>query len=70
MLPGGQKYRNDASSYFFTWFSALEQKPAQIIIYRTYKTPLAGADCTLKEDGLHYEFLANILRPDQLKPAT
>ena len=60
---------NDASSYFFTWFSALEQKPAQIIIYRTYKTPLAGADCTLKEDGLHYEFLANILRPDQLKPA-
>ncbi len=60
---------NDASSYFFTWFSALEQKPAQIIIYRTYKTPLAGADCSLKEDGLHYEFLANILRPDLLKPA-
>jgi hypothetical protein len=60
---------NDASSYFFTWFSALEQKPEEIIIYRTYRTPLAGADCSLTENGLHYEFLANILRPDQLNPA-
>jgi hypothetical protein len=60
---------NDASSYFFTWFSALEQKPEEIILYRTYRTPLAGANCSLTEDGLHYEFLANILRPDQLNPA-
>ncbi len=60
---------NDASSYFFTWFSGIEQKPEQIIIYRTYRTPLADSDCTLQENGLHYEFLANILQPGLLRPA-
>ncbi|MBI4444424.1 MAG: Ig-like domain repeat protein [Acidobacteria bacterium] len=65
---------NDASSYFFTWFTALNQRPSQLIIYRTYKTSVLDQSCHvanngLLENGLHYEFLANILDPALLQPA-
>ena len=61
---------NDASSYFFAWYTNLQLKPEQILIYRTYKTPAADlSTCLLNEAGLHYEFLVNILSPALLNPA-
>jgi hypothetical protein len=61
---------NDASSFFVAWYTNLQVKPEQILIYRTYKTPSADlSTCLLNEAGLHYEFLANILSPSLLNPA-
>ncbi len=58
---------NDASSFFFTWYSNLQVAPIQILFYRTYKTPSADLNnCMLNEAGLHYEFLANILDPGSM----
>ncbi len=66
-----QNIGNDASSYFFTWLSGIlgQQPPAQLLIYRTYRTPLADSSCGLTQNGLNYEFLANVLNPALLTPA-
>ncbi len=66
-----QNIGNDASSYFFTWLTGIlgQQAPAQLLIYRTYRTPLADGNCALTQNGLNYEFLANVLNPTLLTPA-
>ncbi|MDA2938765.1 Ig-like domain repeat protein, partial [Acidobacteria bacterium AH-259-A15] len=63
---------NTSSNFFFTLLTNLfATAPAnsQVIIYRTYQAPLADG-CALKESGIHYQILVNILNPSLLDPSS